>query len=67
MFRFCEREKSSSQICLLVGGIEPPTRYVAQGLTWHCDEIVTLSVRLGASYHGPRPWSNLQIRQNFTF
>ncbi len=25
-----------------VGGIEPPTRYVAQGLTGHCDQIVTL-------------------------
>ena len=42
MFRFCEREKSSSQICLLAGGIEPQTRYAAQGLTGHCDEIVTL-------------------------
>jgi hypothetical protein len=27
---------------LEVGGIEPPTRYVAQGLTGQCDEIVTL-------------------------
>ena len=25
-----------------VGGIEPPTRIVAQGLTCHCDQIVTL-------------------------
>lgn len=24
-----------------VGGIEPQTRYVAQGLKWHCGQIVT--------------------------
>ena len=29
-----------------VGGIEPPTRVVAQGLTGHCDQIVTLSYSL---------------------
>jgi len=27
---------------LEVGGIEPPTRIVAQGLTGHCDQIVTV-------------------------
>ncbi len=27
-----------------VGGIEPPTRVVAQGLTGHCDQIVTVFV-----------------------
>jgi hypothetical protein len=25
-----------------VGGIEPPTRVVGQGLTCHCDQIVTV-------------------------
>ena len=25
-----------------VGGFEPPTRYVAQGLTGHCDQNVTV-------------------------
>jgi len=28
-----------------VGGIEPPTRYVAQGLTPYCDKIVTVFLR----------------------
>jgi len=27
---------------MAVGGIEPPTRIVGQGLTGHCDQIVTL-------------------------
>lgn len=31
-----------------VGGIEPQTRVVGQGLTWHCDQIVTLSRGLSA-------------------
>ena|GEM_PF-3976802 len=43
-----------------VGGIEPPTRVVAQGLTGHCDQIVTLSYSLEvvnmalSSTHGSR-------------
>jgi len=27
-----------------VGKTEPPTRYAAQGLTGHCDQIVTLFI-----------------------
>ena len=40
-----------------VGGIEPPIRYVGQGLTGHCDQIVTLFLSpfwLNMVYLSPR-------------
>jgi hypothetical protein len=44
-----------------VGGIEPPTRVVAQGLTGHCDQIVTLLSLETAPFHIPAGWESRWI------
>jgi len=36
-----------------VGGIEPHTRVVAQGLTPHCDHFVTVFLLLIIDYYSP--------------